>query len=52
MSEHARQLSSDKLKDERLQSLKGQLEEHRNKNHSLANELNMKEEKLKSLKKR
>lgn len=52
VSEQTRHISSGKQKDERLQSLKGQLEGHLNKNHSLNNELNMREEKLKSLKKR
>lgn len=50
--EQGRNSTSIKQKDERLQSLKKQLEEHVNNNHSLNNELKMKEEKLKSLKKR
>ena len=52
VSEQSRHLSSGKQKDERLQTLKTQLEDYVNKNHSLNSELNMKEERLKALKKR
>lgn len=54
------QLSSDQTKamhainqkEERLRILKSQLEEYVNKNHGLTNDLQMKVEELKSLKKR
>ena len=51
-SEQTRSNHAIKQKEERLQSLKTELEENVSKNHKLTNDLEMREEQLKSLKER